>query len=557
MTDRAPREIDFKRFPVLYVDDEPENLRIFELGFRRQFEVLTAESGEAGLQMLEEHPVAVVLSDHRMPGMSGTEFLSRVRETDPRTVRMLVTAYGDAETLGAAINDGSIYRYVPKPWQPDDLNVAIRRAIELYALDREREQLIRELSTINQLATTIQQELSLDRLLDLLLASLTRMLGFDGASLLLFDEAGERLAFVKNHPAKGAVAEFLREHPIGTGAAPAFLGDMLNGRPAVLRFSEAERLEPPVRAWLHEVAAEEILVAPLPGKRGVQGAIAVDNRRGGRDFEPADEALLSGIAVVAAAAVENARVVDELKRSRQQVMRSERLGTLGTLAAGLAHEINNPLVSIHTFLSLANEKRNEDDPEFWGEYHRLACGEVERIRGLVATMSRLGRSTGEAPRPAMCELGTIAQEVATLVAREARARSIEISLEADPETPKATVIREQIHQVILNLALNAIHASEDGQAVQIAVGPGGPGGADGVTLEVIDHGHGIAEDDLERIFDPFFTTKGPDGGTGLGLMICHRVVADHGGGLEVSATPGGGATFRVRLPLEPAPTPEV
>jgi response regulator RpfG family c-di-GMP phosphodiesterase len=112
---------DYREYPVLYVDDEPENLRIFELTFRRDFAITTAESGEEGLEILSCQPIAVVLSDHRMPGMMGTEFLARVAELDPKTVRIMVTAYGDAETLENAINAGSIYRYIPKPWRPDDV----------------------------------------------------------------------------------------------------------------------------------------------------------------------------------------------------------------------------------------------------------------------------------------------------------------------------------------------------------------------------------------------------------------------------------------------------
>ena len=130
--------MDHREFPVLYVDDEPDNLRIFELTFRSEFTVLTATSAEEGLRLLNENPVAVVLSDQRMPVVSGVEFLSRVRELDPSTIRVLVTAYGDAEILGDAINDGSIYRYIPKPWDPNDMRLTVRRAIETYALERER-----------------------------------------------------------------------------------------------------------------------------------------------------------------------------------------------------------------------------------------------------------------------------------------------------------------------------------------------------------------------------------------------------------------------------------
>ena len=115
MRPRPVQLLDHRDFPVLYVDDEPENLRVFELTFGREFSILTAASAEEGMEILNENPVAVVLSDQRMPGVSGVQFLSRVRELDPDTIRILVTAYGDVETLGDAINDGSVYRYLPKP----------------------------------------------------------------------------------------------------------------------------------------------------------------------------------------------------------------------------------------------------------------------------------------------------------------------------------------------------------------------------------------------------------------------------------------------------------
>jgi signal transduction histidine kinase len=294
---------------------------------------------------------------------------------------------------------------------------------------------------------------------------------------------------------------------------------------------------------------------PLQGKGRILGALAIDNRSGGAAFGRSDERLLAGVASVASIALENARLVQDLRNSRQHVMRAERLGTLGTLAAGLAHEINNPLVSIHTFLSLVPEKRKEDDPEFWSDYYRLACQEVDRIRGLVATMSRLGRSTSESPRFAPCDVGALVGEVITLLGREASKRRVELGSEIDLAVGKVFAVREQIHQVVLNLALNALQASDALAEVRIRVYPGGPGGREGVTIEVVDSGHGIAEEDLDRIFDPFFTTKGPAGGTGLGLMISHRIVADHGGAIEVSSHLGHGSTFRVKLPAEP-PEPD-
>lgn len=547
MRPRPERILDYREYPVLYVDDEPENLRIFEFGFRREFSIVTAQTGEEGLRILQTEPVAVVLSDHRMPGMSGVDFLGRVRELDPKTMRVMVTAYGDAETLGAAINDGSIYKYVPKPWTPEEMRITLRRAIELYALDREREDLLRELTMLNRVSHSISQQLDIARLQDLVLSTVIDDLGYDAATLMLFDPSGQRIATRATAPVGGASA-WLRQLSIAAREAPRFVKGVAEGETQLLVHARVDDYEGPVREWLTEVAADEMLVLPLLGKDRVVGALVVDNRRGGAHFEVADRTLLEGLATQASIALENARLVDDLRRSREQVARADRLGTLGTLAAGLAHEINNPLTSIHTFLSLAPSKRAEDDPEFWGDYHALATREVERIRGLVASMERLARGGGGEAQRTRFRASEVAEAAARLLAREAERRSVHLELELDEAAQPLCAVRDQIHQVVLNLVLNAIHASPAGARVVIRVLAAEVGGGPGVALEVEDQGPGIASEDLERIFDPFFTTKDPDQGTGLGLTICQQLVSNHDGAIEVRSQPDAGATFRVVLP---------
>jgi len=541
------RIFDYREYPVLYVDDEQENLRIFELTFRREFSVLTASSGPEGLEMLNRQPIALVLSDHRMPDMTGVEFLSRARELDAKTLRILVTAYGDAATLQSAINSGHIYRFVPKPWTPEDMRITLRRGIEVYALEREREQLLRELTLLNQVSRSITQELELRPLVELLLDTVTDAFGYDAAGILFFDASQTNLSWAGFAPEDDAVTRPLREIRFSDARAPSFLGRLRAGEAQVLTIEDALSLEGPLKKWITEVAAEETLVVPIVGKQGAIGALTVDNRRGGARFGADDRTLLEGLANQAAIAIQNARLVEDLRRSREQVLRADRLGTLGTLAAGLAHEINNPLVSIHTFLSMAPDKRAEDDSEFWGDYHALAASEVERIRRLVDTMRRLGRDGGaDAPRQTV-DAGELVQEVAKLVQREFRRAQVSLELDCDPEAPKVFAVRDHLHQLILNLLLNAIHASPEGAVVQVRTAS--DPSCSGLLLEVTDHGRGIPEENLGRIFDPFFTTKGPDQGSGLGLMICHRIAEDHGGSIEVRSRPGEGANFSVRLPL--------
>jgi signal transduction histidine kinase len=235
------------------------------------------------------------------------------------------------------------------------------------------------------------------------------------------------------------------------------------------------------------------------------------------------------------------------------VRRADRLGSLGMLAAGLAHEINNPLVAINTFLAMAPAKRAENDLEFWGEYHQLTMREVDRIRELLRTMRRLGQGGSGGVSYETFAPGEVAGEVVTLLSREAELGRVKLELAVDPATPKIVAARDQIHQVVLNLVLNALSVTPPGGEVYVRTAPGA--GGDGVEIEVRDTGPGIPPEHLEQIFDPFFTTKGPDTGSGLGLMVCHRIATDHHGTIEVSSREGRGAAFLVRLPLDASDVP--
>jgi signal transduction histidine kinase/FixJ family two-component response regulator len=549
MRPKPTRLLDHREYPVLYVDDEIDNLRIFELTFRRDFSVLTASSAKEGLQLLSEHPVAVVLSDQKMPGIEGVEFLRRVREVDSRAIRILVTAYGDARILGDAINDGNIYRYVAKPWEPEDMRLTVQRAIEAYALEAERSTLLEELMILNRLSRTLHRDIDRGRLTETLLTALRDELDFDGCALLLRDPESTTLRFAASAP-EDDVAERLAELDFEETTAPIFLDRLYKGESQRLMGEDATELEAPVRSWLTEVSAEEVFVVPLVGKEEVIGALAVDNRRGGQPLGTDGRMLVEGLAMQAVIAIENAHLVDDLRRSRAQIRRVDRLGTLGTLAAGLAHEINNPLVSVNTFVTLAPEKRHMDDDNFWGEYHELASAELVRIRGLVETMSRLGRG---GPSPCLqresVDVAEIVEQVVRLLHRETERAGVSVGLNVADGLPLVEVVRDQIHQVVLNLSINAIQASRSGGSISICVEPDGPPAAPtGVRIRFRDAGEGISEENLERIFDPFFTTKDPDKGTGLGLMISHQIIADHGGSIEVESLPGEGATFHVRLP---------
>jgi signal transduction histidine kinase len=226
------------------------------------------------------------------------------------------------------------------------------------------------------------------------------------------------------------------------------------------------------------------------------------------------------------------------------IARSERLSAIGTLAAGLAHEIRNPLVSIRTFTQLLPERL--DDPEFRSRFLDLTLSEVDRICALVSELLAFAR-----PAPATLErmdLVGCVERLCLLLSSQARSRGVHLSM-AEPGSDVTVVADEdQVKQVVMNVVLNAIQACIDGGRVQVSCYRVDQGDNAAACIEVVDNGCGIPDDALGRIFDPFFTTRSE--GTGLGLSVAHRIVASHGGTIEVRSRVGHGSSFVIRFPIE-------
>jgi two-component system probable response regulator PhcQ len=137
---------DYKKYAVLYVDDEEKSLKYFALAFGEHFRVLTAANAQDGLKLIEQHgeDIGVLMTDQRMPGEKGVWLLEKSRHLHPRTIRILATAYSDMEAAIAAVNTGAIYKYVTKPWEPEQLEETLKRAMEFFMVQQERDQLLRE-----------------------------------------------------------------------------------------------------------------------------------------------------------------------------------------------------------------------------------------------------------------------------------------------------------------------------------------------------------------------------------------------------------------------------
>src|SRR5437773_1967317 len=137
---------DYKKFTILYVDDEEKSLKYFTRAFEDQFQILTASNATDGLRVLEAHldDIALLMTDQRMPGEKGVWLLEKARQLRPRTIRILATAYADMDAAIAAVNTGAIYKYITKPWDPPQLENTLKRGLEFFTVQGERDQLLRE-----------------------------------------------------------------------------------------------------------------------------------------------------------------------------------------------------------------------------------------------------------------------------------------------------------------------------------------------------------------------------------------------------------------------------
>jgi signal transduction histidine kinase len=259
--------------------------------------------------------------------------------------------------------------------------------------------------------------------------------------------------------------------------------------------------------------------------------------------------LLYSLANQVAIAIENANLYENLKKSQTIMRRADRLASLGTLIASLAHEIRNPLVSIKTFTQLLPERI--DDEEFRNYFLKVASGEIDRLTGLINEL--LGFARPSEPRLEGEDVNALIDKMEILVATEARKKNVTLNKNYARDLPQIKADAEQLKQVLLNILLNAIQSTKGEGKIWIETRQVQVPFEDKVEpftqIEVRDTGVGIPKENLERIFDPFFSTR-PEG-SGLGLAISHQIIHDHGGFISVESEVGKGTSFKVHLPLKP------
>lgn len=312
-------------------------------------------------------------------------------------------------------------------------------------------------------------------------------------------------------------------------AAPVHVADLPN--------SAAVRSLPP---------SASLMAASIPGQDGAQGIVTVMRLNGSYEQSVHYEAL-SAFLERAALAIQNARLyerlqeqVDELRTMHEQIVRTERLAAIGEIAAKVAHELNNPLTSIHLYNSMLLE-----EPVEGAEQQRLAASvmeQVERAKRVVHDI--LDFSRPQESHPEIASLNGTVEYGLRLVQPAAQDSGVVIVEDYARGLPDVLVDSGQMAQIFTNLATNAIQAMSQGGKLLVRTGMQG----EELYVSFTDTGTGISPADQDRIFEPFFTTKSAGEGTGLGLSVVKGLVGRHHGRITVDSEPGRGSTFTVWLP---------
>jgi signal transduction histidine kinase len=374
---------------VLLVDDEQPNLTVLrEFLEEERWRVLEAPGGGQALAIAEVEPVDVVVTDQRMPGMTGVELLETLRERKPDVAGIVLTAYGDLQVLESAINRARAFRFLRKPWEPAEILQAVEQAAE------------------------------------------------------------------------------------------------------------------------H--AVQKRTIAALVG-------------------------------LLAARSEELRRTLDEVKAQHELVLRLERLGTIGQLAAGVTHDLKHVIVALR---AADWEMQSATVPAPLREIVTLGLAGVESLLRTLQTLHEYVRTGAVGLELAGVEPAGVVHDALAITRMDLAYRLRRVTAEVAPGLPRLRADRQKLVQVLVNLLRNALAASPDGAAVRV-VASGRPGE---VELAVEDEGAGVPPDRREKVFEPFVSGKGQEG-LGLGLYMARLVVEQHRGRIRVTDRPGGpGARFEVILP---------
>jgi signal transduction histidine kinase len=422
-----------------------------------------------------------------------------------------------------------------------ELAAQLAVSVEKAHLYREATQRIAELSLLHEVGRAITEREDLGEILHRAANHLTTLLDTSGCFVWLLDAGAQRL---RGAAANGAFNDEIRSLHL-TDQSLAMEAVRERRAMSVHDVARDTRVDP---AMAQRFGSKSLLAIPMLHRGRASGALVFDERRSPRHFNQAEIERASVVAGQLAAAVENARLYEDLKSSygelalaQAKLVQRERLAALGELAAVVAHEVRNPLGAM--FNALSGLRRMLGDSGEVGVLLSILGEESDRINRIIGDLLDFAR-----PPDLAVGRGSLTSAVQEAMSSTLGVPGIEVQCRIEPGLDQLRMDPRQIRQALLNLFHNAVQAMPSGGHVHIWVHRVERNRAPSVAIDVADSGPGVAPALIERIFEPFYTTKAS--GTGLGLAVVRRIADGHGGSVEVRNGDPRGAVFTLLLPLD-------
>jgi signal transduction histidine kinase/CheY-like chemotaxis protein len=545
---------------VLVIDDKKDAVQLMTESVLRPhgYSYMVANSGEEGFRLALEKEPDLIIADLRTPKMSSLEILEAL-QAEGRDIPIIVTTlHGSEETAVQAFRLGA-KDYIIKPFKVAEMLEAIERVLAekrfmnkgTKDVNQQLERRVKELNILYGVGKSVTSLLDLEKVLNRIVEAAVFVTGAEEGSLLLVDKDTGELYL---RAARNLGENFARGFRLKVEHSIA--GQVVKTGQPILQSTREEETLKVKTGYL----VKSLLNVPLKAKDEVIGVLTVNNKLSPRPFTDNDVHLLSALADYATIAIVNAQLYEEIKRwseelehkveertqelraAQEQLLQSEKLASIGQLAAGVAHEINNPMGVILGFAQGILKTLPEDDPL----RRPLTTMEKESLRCKRIVQNLLDFARHSEPTPSPTNINELIDSFCDLVEHQTSLQNIKLVKGYDPALPSIMADPNQLQQVFINIMLNAHQAMPHGGTLRITTRTVGS------ELQVIfaDTGTGIPAENIPNVFDPFFTTKEVGEGTGLGLSVSYGIVKAHGGDIEVESQVGKGTTFIIKLPLD-------
>jgi signal transduction histidine kinase/class 3 adenylate cyclase/CheY-like chemotaxis protein len=531
---------------ILVVDDEPDNLDLLYRTFYRDYKVLRATSGPAALDLLaQEGEVAVIISDQRMPIMSGTEFLSLTATQYPDIIRIILTGYTDVEDLVEAINAGKVFKYVTKPWEAEELKAVVRQALDthnvLRARTRELTRTLRQESLLNTVTNTIRSALDYRQILQAIVDTVGQMLEVDVCLLRPFQDerlVDEGFIYQKSLPEKANSPVSLLAQTLWETREVQVIYDVIND----------ERIQgetPELRQRTTAFASANIcssLVVPLICRQELMAVLALHQCSQARIWGEEEVQLVLVVADQAAIAVQQSHLYQKTREQAERLLQLDKQKT--EFFQNISHEFRTPITLIQGPLESAV---GAGEGLSYAQC-AIALRNSRRLLRLVNQLLDLQRLDAGRMQPNFCpcDLVEFISQIVESFRPYCEKKELHLVTQLS-ECPKVYLDMEKFDKVVYNLLSNAMKFTPGGGTISVKL----QSEVNHCILQVKDTGIGIVKEQIPYLFERFRQAEGSENrsyeGSGLGLALVKELVELHGGKVTVESVYGEGTTFTLFL----------